>query len=176
MVFARDDYLRRLLLRLRSECCGSGGLTRRSFGTGRWDRKRLLLPQRGNRRLAAEERTPDCSFSVHHPANDQPRGYYKDQTKRAHHEAHLFAVAMEFGGHRRDGVRRDWSPARGTETPFHRLSALAAKHHFCTSIRRNFGLCAIVRAATSGKRLHSEGFKGFAVRRSSGPDRRIDTG
>jgi hypothetical protein len=38
---------------------------------------------------------------------------------------------MEFGGHRLDGVRRDWVPTGGTETPaFSRLSAVATKHHF----------------------------------------------
>ncbi len=128
MSFTRDDYLRRLLLRLRSQWSGSGGRTGRSCGTGRWDRKRLLLLRGNPRRIR--------SFSVHHPTNGQPRSHYKDQTGRAHHEAHLFAVAMEFGGHRGDGLRRDWSPARGTETPFRRLSAMAAKHHFRTSIRR----------------------------------------
>jgi hypothetical protein len=41
-------------------------------------------------------------------------------------------MALEFDGHRRDGVRRNWSPAGGTETPaFRRLSAMATKHHFC---------------------------------------------
>ncbi len=72
------------------------------------------------------------ALPAHRPADDESRGDYQKQAKRHHHEARPVALAMEFGGQRLDGIRRDGSTTGGTETPaFDPLAAVATKHHIC---------------------------------------------